>query len=190
MPASVSPAQSDRNWENGSTAVASVRVVIAALDVNLGLLSKPVREPAADVVSAGADAIGRKSLRRDDEAICANDPPQLPGRLANRAGPQHLTARSHVALIPSTAANRIHAQLALERKVEESVQSGRLQVPRCVTHELIGLHAVLEPEIEIHILGLESEGAAEIHSAAGNPVIRRPRKLAHVSQRAAKPAAD
>src|SRR5882724_1918991 len=48
------------------------------------------------------------------------------------------------------------------------------------------LHAVFEPEIEIHVLGLESESAAKIHSATSNPVIRRTRKLAHIPQSAAK----
>src|SRR6266436_1453889 len=51
------------------------------------------------------------------------------------------------------------------------------------------LHAVFEPEIEIHVLGLESESAAKIHSATSNPVIRRTRKLAHISQSAAKTTA-
>src|SRR5882757_100185 len=41
----------------------------------------------------------------------------------------------------------------------------------CAEHTLACLYAVLEPEVEIHVLGLDSDGPAKIQSAARDAVV-------------------
>jgi hypothetical protein len=54
----LSPAQPDRHGKNGGTSVAGIRVVVTALDIDLGLLMESVCQSAANIVSAGTDGIG------------------------------------------------------------------------------------------------------------------------------------
>src|SRR5882672_8885358 len=171
--------------------VAGIRVVVPALNINLRLPVDAVGKPAAEVVSACADCIGRQSLRGVNQGIDARstcDTPQFIPRLTHRALGQELAARFHGTLIPAPASDRIHSQPALERVTVHKVQRGRLQTPGRVRQALIRLHAVLESEVIVHVLGLHSEIAVEIHSSAHYSVIGLPRELAHVPERASEPS--
>src|SRR5882757_10011998 len=132
--------------------IAGIGVVVTTLDVNLSLLVKPVGKPSAKIVSAPVDAIGRKGLVSREKSIRAGDSPQRPGWLAYRPLHEQLPLCIHAALIPSTAPDCVHGKLILKRKIVKEVQRGRLHMAGCSGHTLACLHAVLESEVEIHVL--------------------------------------
>src|SRR5438477_12921691 len=74
--------------------------------------------------------------------------------------------------------------------IEKEIERSRLHVPSRVGHALPGFHAVLESEIEIHVLRFYSEITAQIQSAARHAVIRRAYKFAQISRGAAEAATD
>src|SRR5881394_762478 len=63
-------------------------------------------------------------------------------------------------------------------------------MPSRVGHVLPGFHAVLESEIEIHVLGFHSEITAQIQSATRHAVIRRTYKFSQISRGAAEAATE
>jgi hypothetical protein len=110
--------------------------------------------------------------------------------LADRSPHQQLLACINASLIPSAAADRVYRKLILERKIVKEVQCRRLHVPSGAEHGLAGLHAVLETEVEIHVLGLDSDGPAEIQSAARNSMVGNAGKFADIAHGAAESTAD
>jgi hypothetical protein len=146
-------------------------MVITAFDINLSLPIETVRKPAAKIVSATTYGVGRQSLVSREKTIRAGYPPQRPGWLAHRTFDQQLPACIHAALIPSPAPDRVYRELILERKIVKEIQRRRLHMSSCAEHTLACLYAVLEPEVEIHVLGLNSDGPAKIQSAARDAVV-------------------
>src|SRR5882724_10387384 len=66
------------------------------------------------------------------------------------------------------------------------VERSRLQPSSCVGDALVRLYTVVKPQVEIHVLSLDSERGAQIHARAGDAIVGRARQLAHVPKRASK----
>src|SRR2546423_11349302 len=92
----------------------------------------------------------------------------------------------YAALIPSCAADRVYRKLILQRKVIKQVQRGRLHMSGGAGHALVCQAAILESEVETHVLCLDSDRPAEIYAAARDAVVRSTGKFADIAQGAAE----
>jgi hypothetical protein len=74
--------------------------------------------------------------------------------------------------------------------IVKEIQSGRLHMPSGVGEALVSLYAVVKAEVEIHVLGFNSNRPAEIQTAAGDTVVGSAGKFADIPKGAAESTTD